>query len=380
MQPVREPGEFASLDRAAADRHRQQAGRFRVREDPRVARRAGYGPLLKQHLIDPEICIRCNTCEATCPIGAITHDDNNYVVDAAMCNFCMDCIAPCPTGSIDNWCMVAEPYSLDEQFSLDRAAAALRPRRRASVDALDDEAAALLAEAHARAGGRARAPATASKPRDQSVQPRRPGDGHRDRQFPHHGGRTPNRDVRHIILDFGAMPFPVLEGQSDRRHAAGRGCVGQAACDAALFRRLGARRRAAEHQQSRADRQARAEIRDGADFRGVASNYLCDLKIGDDARRDRAVRRDVPDAGRSRGRHRDDLHRHGRGTVPRLHRSAGAAAQRGTAAAADVLRRPHAAGAALFRPAAEGAGAASSTRSWSIRAKQAKRISVSTAA
>ena len=33
--------------------------------------------ILKQHLIDPEICIRCNTCEATCPVGAITHDDNS---------------------------------------------------------------------------------------------------------------------------------------------------------------------------------------------------------------------------------------------------------------------------------------------------------------
>jgi benzoyl-CoA 2,3-dioxygenase component A len=39
--------------------------------------------VIKQHLIDPEICIRCNTCEATCPVGAITHDSRNYVVDAA---------------------------------------------------------------------------------------------------------------------------------------------------------------------------------------------------------------------------------------------------------------------------------------------------------
>ena len=37
--------------------------------------------ILKQHLIDPEICIRCNTCEATCPVDAITHDSRNYVVD-----------------------------------------------------------------------------------------------------------------------------------------------------------------------------------------------------------------------------------------------------------------------------------------------------------
>ena len=60
-------------------------------------------PLIRQHLIDPEICIRCNTCEATCPVGAITHDDNNYVVRADVCNACMACITPCPTGSIVNW-------------------------------------------------------------------------------------------------------------------------------------------------------------------------------------------------------------------------------------------------------------------------------------
>ena len=67
-------------------------------------------PLLKQHLIDPELCIRCGTCEATCTQGAVSHDDVNYVVAADKCNFCMDCIAPCPTGSIDNWRLVAAPY------------------------------------------------------------------------------------------------------------------------------------------------------------------------------------------------------------------------------------------------------------------------------
>jgi ferredoxin len=74
--------------------------------------------ILKQHLIDPEICIRCNTCEATCPVDAITHDDNNYVVMADKCNGCMDCISPCPTGSIDNWRLVpaSKPYSVAEQL------------------------------------------------------------------------------------------------------------------------------------------------------------------------------------------------------------------------------------------------------------------------
>jgi len=45
------------------------------------------GTIIKQHLIGPEICIRCNTCETTCPSGAISHDDN-YVVDATKCKLC----------------------------------------------------------------------------------------------------------------------------------------------------------------------------------------------------------------------------------------------------------------------------------------------------
>jgi benzoyl-CoA 2,3-dioxygenase component A len=73
--------------------------------------------LIRQHLIDPEICIRCNTCEETCPINAITHDDSNYVVDESKCKSCSDCIGPCPTGAVDSWRMVLKPWSVDEQFS-----------------------------------------------------------------------------------------------------------------------------------------------------------------------------------------------------------------------------------------------------------------------
>ena len=64
---------------------------------------ANEAQIIQQHLIDPEICIRCNTCESICPVSAITHDSRNYVVDVSKCNWCNDCISPCPTGSIDNY-------------------------------------------------------------------------------------------------------------------------------------------------------------------------------------------------------------------------------------------------------------------------------------
>ncbi len=100
--------------------------------------------LLKQHLIDPEICIRCNTCEETCPVDAVTHDGNNYVVDASICNHCMDCISPCPTGSIDNWRVVTKAYSLEEQYSWEELpkqeeVAAVAVGEGGAIEALEDE-------------------------------------------------------------------------------------------------------------------------------------------------------------------------------------------------------------------------------------------------
>ena len=165
----------------------------------------------KQHLIDPEVCIRCNTCEATCPIGAITHDDNNYVVDAAVCNFCMDCVAPCPTGSIDNWFQVAAPWSLDEQFTWLELPP--KPPDAPATDALDEEAAALLDHAHVGAGGRTVAPASASKPRINLFNRASPARATVTGNYRVTAAGT-DSDVRHIILDFGTVAFPVLEGQS----------------------------------------------------------------------------------------------------------------------------------------------------------------------
>ncbi|MEL6794113.1 MAG: 4Fe-4S binding protein, partial [Pseudomonadota bacterium] len=120
---------------------------------------------IKQHLIDPEICIRCYTCEMTCPIGAIEHNDDNVVVNPDICNHCMDCIPVCPTGSIDEWRVVMEPYSLEQQYEWEEL-----PEQEEiaeggdSVEALDDAISALLAEAHQGVGGKAKAPASAAKP------------------------------------------------------------------------------------------------------------------------------------------------------------------------------------------------------------------------
>lgn len=170
---------------------------------------------VKQHLIDPEICIRCYTCENTCPVGAIEHDDVNVVVNADACNFCMDCIPVCPTGSIDEWRVVTTPYTLEEQYSWTE----MPPQEdlggeeaETGLEALDEAMAALLADAHKGAGGKARAPATAAKPTVNLHTLGRPVTAKVTGNF--RLTDEPEHDVRHIILDFGTQSMPVLEGQS----------------------------------------------------------------------------------------------------------------------------------------------------------------------
>jgi len=184
--------------------------------------------VLKQHLIDPEICIRCYTCEEQCPVDAITHDDNNVVVDAGKCDYCMECIAPCPTGSIDNWRLVETPYSLDEQFSWDELPpqAELTETEESSLEALDDEVAKLIAEAHQGTGGKPVAPHSASKPTVNLYTRDNPAIATVQGNY-RITAEGSSRDVRHIVLHFGQTVMPLIEGQSVGIIAPGTGANGK---------------------------------------------------------------------------------------------------------------------------------------------------------
>lgn len=171
----------------------------------------------KQHLIDPDICIRCNTCEETCPVSAITHDDNNYVVKAEICESCMKCITPCPTGAIDHWRVVARPFTIEEQFAWKE----LPPKQTepapgvsgVHVEALEDDVSAILDAAHKGHGGSPHPPLSASKPTVNLYNRTGPARATVVGNFRLTAAET-DHDIRHLILDFGTMPLPVLEGQS----------------------------------------------------------------------------------------------------------------------------------------------------------------------
>ena len=260
---------------------------------------ANEAEVIKQHLIDPEICIRCNTCEATCPTGAITHDDRNYVVRADVCNLCMACIAPCPTGSIDNWRTMprAMAYPIEAQLGWDELPAELTPEQ---LEAAGVAADAAIATAAAAPAVLAVAPESAageapfnSAAFGATVPPWSAAHAYTNL----HGPKNPTtatvvgnvncteagfeNQTHHVVLDFGTMPFPVLEGQSigivppgtDERgkpHVARQYSV----ASPRNGERPGYNNVAITVKRVLQDHQGRP-------VRGVASNYICDLKVGD---------------------------------------------------------------------------------------------------
>ncbi|HYA71682.1 MAG TPA: benzoyl-CoA 2,3-epoxidase subunit BoxA [Roseiarcus sp.] len=238
------------------------------------------GQPVKQHLIDPEICIRCYTCESMCPADAIEHDGVNVVVDAAKCNFCMDCIAPCPTGSIDHWRVVQTPYSLSDQYGwrelpAQEAFADTGSTDNGSIEALDADIARLLAQAHSGAGGKSCAPRSASKPTINLYTLNKPAEATVQGNYRLTADGADN-DVRHIILDLGGQPFPVLEGQSVGVTPPGLDAEGKP-----FLPRLYSVSSPRDGERPNFNNLSLTVKREP---NGVCSNYVCDLKKGDKVR------------------------------------------------------------------------------------------------
>ena len=255
--------------------------------------------VIQQHLIDPEVCIRCNTCEAICPVKAITHDARNYVVDAGKCDLCMACIAPCPTGSIDNWrsMLRASAYTVEAQLLWDELPVELDPGRLAELVATDvsPSAAPVASSLPDVAQHTATEPALQASNYGASVPPWSAAHAYTNLYGPKAQQKSirarvagnvrvtgigQEYDTHHIVLDFGAMPFPVLEGQSIGVVPPGVDAQGRAhharqysVASARNGERAGYNNLALTVKRVLQDHQ-------GQPVRGVASNYLCDLQVG----------------------------------------------------------------------------------------------------
>jgi benzoyl-CoA 2,3-dioxygenase component A len=253
---------------------------------------------IKQHLIDPEICIRCNTCEATCPVQAITHDSNNYVVDAAKCNLCMACVPPCPTGSIDNWRTVPKEraYTLEDQLkweSLPEPLSDAELERELERQGIDKEP---TAERTSPSGTDPGAGSFRTADYGASVPPWSAAHPYTNLYGPKSHTKSvtatvtgnvrltqsgPGSDIHHIVLDFGSVPFPVLEGQSLAVTPPGVDEKGRPHFPRQYS--LGSARNGERPGYNNVSLTIKRVLADheGRPVRGVASNFMCDLKLGD---------------------------------------------------------------------------------------------------
>jgi benzoyl-CoA 2,3-epoxidase subunit A len=262
--------------------------------------------VINQHLIDPEICIRCNTCEATCPVGAITHDSRNYVVDADKCNLCMACVPPCPTGSIDNWRSMPKlkAYSTAEQLTWDELPAALSAEDLAeagalATDAIESASASSAASAAGQNPSNAQTSASHT-PLGSTLPPWSAAHAYTNL----YGLKSPEKfitatvsgnvrvtevgqtaggdyDTHHVVLDFGNQPFPVLEGQSIGVIAPGLDAKGKP--HHARQYSIASPRNGERAGYNNLSLTIKRVLQDhsGQPVRGVASNHMCDLKVGD---------------------------------------------------------------------------------------------------
>ncbi len=264
--------------------------------------------LIKQHLIDPEICIRCNTCEATCPVSAITHDSRNYVVDVGKCAACLDCIAPCPTGAIDNWRWVprGKSYSVAEQLLWDELPPELTPSQLAVAGVAMPASLPVTNAVDTPGGSAALLPAsratTSNDPEQTSsnfgsmIPPWSAAHAYTNLYGPKAAQPFINAtvvgnvrvtqmdsdyDTHHVMLDFGLLPFPVLEGQSIGIITPGLDSQGRphharqySVASARNGERVGYNNLSLTIKRVLRDHQGLAVC-------GVASNYLCDSQVGD---------------------------------------------------------------------------------------------------
>lgn len=247
--------------------------------------------LVRQHLIDPDVCIRCNTCEEVCKPKAISHDARQYAISFEACNGCNDCLPPCPTGAIDSYRRVTVPYTTTEQLdweSLPEDATPEAPNvagesgaAAASPD-LPDDVARIVAEA-TRTSGVVPPPWSAAHPYVGIYAP----------ESPIVATVTGNlrltdedaeSDIRHLVLDFGNAAFPVLEGQSIGVLPPGTDASGRphhVRLYSVASPRDGERPR---HNNLAITVKRVTTDREGRPVRGVVSNWLCDLQKGDEVR------------------------------------------------------------------------------------------------
>jgi benzoyl-CoA 2,3-dioxygenase component A len=213
----------------------------------------------------------------------------------------MACIPPCPTGAIDHWRMVprVQAYGVAEQLSWDELPAVLSAEQLAAAGI---DTAATGAAPHTEPEPPA---ATAGVPGvevfdpaefNASAPPWSAAHAYTNLYGPKSSERSVTAtvvgnfrvtevgrdyDTHHVMLDFGPMPFPVLEGQSIGVLPPGADENGRP--HHARQYSVASPRNGERPGYNNLSLTVKRVLQDpqGRPVRGVASNYLCDTKVGD---------------------------------------------------------------------------------------------------
>ena len=231
-------------------------------------------------------------------MGAITHDSRNYVVDADKCNFCMACVPPCPTGSIDNWRTMPKvtAYSVADQLTWDELPPELSADELAAAGVAADAVPAtepVQPSLPAAADGQT---AFNSAQYGATISPWSAAHAYTNLYGPKAAQKTltatctgnvrvtevgKEYDTHHIVLDFGTAPFPVLEGQSIAIVPPGVDANGRAHHPRQYS--IASPRNGERPGYNNLSLTIKRVLEDhqGNPVRGVGSNYMCDLQVGD---------------------------------------------------------------------------------------------------
>jgi benzoyl-CoA 2,3-dioxygenase component A len=228
---------------------------------------------VRQHLIDPVSCIRCDGCRLVCPGKAIGKIDGTLVIDFDLCDASGACVAECDTGAINSWRMVSPDsvYSTAEQSSW--------------LELPTQADGGELASSQPAAGPTrilAAAPASALKPQVNRFRDSSPALGRvvANRRLTPSG----SADIRHIVIDLAGTGMTVSEGQSVGMLAPGLDDQGNPQ-EARLYSVASPR----EGEAARAGHLAFTikrvmEDNEGLHRPGVCSNHACKLAEGDEVR------------------------------------------------------------------------------------------------
>ncbi|KUR73249.1 hypothetical protein AQZ50_19350 [Novosphingobium sp. Fuku2-ISO-50] len=230
-------------------------------------------PFVRQHLIDPLSCVRCDSCRFVCTNKAITKIDGTLAIDFDLCDGAGACIGACDTGAIQSWRVVESGavYATEEQAMWFE----LPPQQDFGDDAVSPQDPAVPC-----AG--ACAPATAQRPQVGKFRDSAPAQARVVANVMLTPGGT--SEIHHVVIDLTDSGMIVAEGQSVGILPPGTDDQGRPH-EARLYSVASARCGEAGQQHHVAFTIKRVvSVIDGQVYPGVCSNHVCDLRPGDPVR------------------------------------------------------------------------------------------------